>query len=115
MTERSQPWWWWLENAQLAMCCGLIGGGGRDGTQVSFTCSGKTQLEYRWGRKASACWRPFLGARLLTRGGSPLVEGGFPFSVETDEFEEEVQGGGERKAFGKISGGSSTRIFQTLA
>lgn len=94
--------------------CGLIGGGGRDGTQVSFTCSGKTQLEYRWGRKASACWRPFLGARLLTRGGSPLVEGGFPFSVETDEFEEEVQGG-ERKAFGKISGGSSTRIFQTLA
>jgi hypothetical protein len=75
---------------------------GRDGTQVSFTCSGKTQLEYRWGRKASACWRPFLGARLLTRGGSPLVEGGFPFSVETDEFEEEVQGGGNAKRLGKF-------------
>ena len=36
MTERSQPLWWWLENVQLAMWCGLIGGGGRDGTQVSF-------------------------------------------------------------------------------
>jgi hypothetical protein len=26
--------------------------------------------------------------------GSSVDEGGFPFSVETDEFEEEVQGGG---------------------
>lgn len=42
------------------------------------------------------------GSSVDEGGGSPLVEGGFPFSVETDEFEEEVQGGGNAKRLGKF-------------